>query len=218
MQVGRLDRGSPTSCPLRARAASDDVARRVDRVRVASLYSDALGRPADAIAAWRQIEELFGPAGGRAALPRGALPADARLEGARGAPRALGLADGGRGACAQTSCASSATCTVRSWAPPPRPSPSTAARSRPIRTTKARARGSSRSPTTPSSARARWPRSSPRCEPRTTGVRSWISRPGASSRRRTTPRGSPCSGRPRRSSSTAQATRAWPSTPPGARW
>jgi tetratricopeptide (TPR) repeat protein len=59
--VGRLDRLADV-LSLRARAASEDGARRADRVRVASLYSDALGRPADAISAWRQVEELFGPA------------------------------------------------------------------------------------------------------------------------------------------------------------
>ncbi|HEY4015464.1 MAG TPA: tetratricopeptide repeat protein [Polyangiaceae bacterium] len=60
-QVGRRDRLADV-LSLRARAASDDGARRADRVRVASLYSDALGRPGDAITAWRQIEDLFGPA------------------------------------------------------------------------------------------------------------------------------------------------------------
>ncbi len=47
---------------LRARAATDEVARRGDRVRVATLLGDALGRPGEAIAAWRRIERDFGEA------------------------------------------------------------------------------------------------------------------------------------------------------------
>jgi tetratricopeptide (TPR) repeat protein len=47
---------------LRARAASNDDRRRADRVRVANLLGDPLGRPTDAIAAWRAIEREFGEA------------------------------------------------------------------------------------------------------------------------------------------------------------
>jgi tetratricopeptide (TPR) repeat protein len=47
---------------LRAAAASSDERRRSDRVRLAKLLGDVLGRPHDAIAAWRTIERDFGEA------------------------------------------------------------------------------------------------------------------------------------------------------------
>jgi tetratricopeptide (TPR) repeat protein len=47
---------------LRAAAASSDERRRSDRVRLAKLLGDVLGRPHDAIAAWRTIEHDFGEA------------------------------------------------------------------------------------------------------------------------------------------------------------
>ncbi len=47
---------------LRARAAGNDERRRADRVRVAQLLGDVLGRPKEAVAAWREIEREFGEA------------------------------------------------------------------------------------------------------------------------------------------------------------
>ncbi|MBV9947594.1 MAG: tetratricopeptide repeat protein, partial [Myxococcales bacterium] len=47
---------------LRARVAPTEEARRADRVRVAALLGGVLGRPADAIQAWRDIERDFGEA------------------------------------------------------------------------------------------------------------------------------------------------------------
>jgi golgin subfamily B member 1 len=47
---------------LRARAATSDAGRRADRVRVATLVAGPLGRPGDAIVAWRRIEHDFGEA------------------------------------------------------------------------------------------------------------------------------------------------------------
>ena len=46
----------------RARVCTDEGARRDDRVRVARLLADALNRPGDSIAAWRDIERDFGEA------------------------------------------------------------------------------------------------------------------------------------------------------------
>jgi predicted Zn-dependent protease len=47
---------------LRAQAATSDDRRRADRVRVATLLGEVLGRPKEAIAAWREIERDFGEA------------------------------------------------------------------------------------------------------------------------------------------------------------
>ncbi|MGD0530560.1 MAG: hypothetical protein ABSE49_35830, partial [Polyangiaceae bacterium] len=47
---------------LRAAAAANVDRRRADRVRVAKLLGEALARPEDAIAAWRDIEREFGEA------------------------------------------------------------------------------------------------------------------------------------------------------------
>jgi Tfp pilus assembly protein PilF len=47
---------------LRARAATSDDGRRADRVRVAQLLGDVLGRPKDAIDAWHAVERDFGEA------------------------------------------------------------------------------------------------------------------------------------------------------------
>ena len=47
---------------LRADAATNPERRRADRVRVAKLLGDALGRREDAIAAWREVEREFGEA------------------------------------------------------------------------------------------------------------------------------------------------------------
>ena len=47
---------------LRARAATVDERRRADRVRLARLLGDDLGRPEDAIDAWRGVERDFGQA------------------------------------------------------------------------------------------------------------------------------------------------------------
>jgi tetratricopeptide (TPR) repeat protein len=60
----RDDKSEPLAraLELRARAASSEDRRRADRVRVAILLGEALGRPADAIAAWRSIESEFGEA------------------------------------------------------------------------------------------------------------------------------------------------------------
>jgi len=46
----------------RARVAASDSLRRADRVRVARLLSDVLGRPQEAIATWREVERDFGEA------------------------------------------------------------------------------------------------------------------------------------------------------------
>ena len=59
--AGRSDRLAEV-LQLRARAAASDDRRRADRVRVATLLGDVLGRSQDAIAAWHEIERDFGEA------------------------------------------------------------------------------------------------------------------------------------------------------------
>jgi tetratricopeptide (TPR) repeat protein len=63
---------------LRARVAPSDERRRADRARVARLLGEQLGKPKDAIAAWREIETEFGEADDAALALAGLLRATER--------------------------------------------------------------------------------------------------------------------------------------------